>query len=156
MFTNISYIITHSNINRATRRKLYCPNRREFDKISFANANKRANLRRLKWTKEPKMSTLLIVLHVIVALALIVIVLLQMGKGAQAGASFGAGGSQAMFGTTGGNFMSKVTAAAAIIFMLTSLSLAYFHSSPDSKSVMPSVVAPESSAATTDVPTQEK
>ena len=64
------------------------------------------------------MLTVLIGLHIIVSIALIVIVLLQMGKGAQAGASFGAGGSQAMFGSTGGNFMSKVTAGAAIISCL--------------------------------------
>jgi preprotein translocase subunit SecG len=101
------------------------------------------------------MSTLLIVIHVIVAIALIVIVLLQMGKGAQAGASFGAGGSQAMFGSTGGNFMSKVTAAAAVIFMLTSLSLAYFHGSDNSKTVMPSIVAPEQSSAPADTPATE-
>ena len=87
------------------------------------------------------MTSVLIGLHIIVSIALIVIVLLQMGKGAQAGASFGAGGSQAMFGSTGGNFMSKVTAAAAIIFMLTSLSLAYFYGSPSSQTVMPSSVA---------------
>ncbi|WP_321371697.1 preprotein translocase subunit SecG [uncultured Desulfuromusa sp.] len=86
------------------------------------------------------MTSILIGLHIIVSIALIVIVLLQMGKGAQAGASFGAGGSQAMFGSTGGNFMSKVTVAAAVIFMLTSLSLAYFYGSATSKSVMPSSV----------------
>ena len=88
------------------------------------------------------MSNFLIVLHVIVSIALIIIVLLQMGKGAEAGASFGAGASQTIFGASGGgNFMSKVTAGAAIIFMLTSLSLAYFYGSPSSQSVMPSTVA---------------
>ena len=87
------------------------------------------------------MTTVLIGLHIIVSIALIVIVLLQMGKGAQAGASFGAGGSQAMFGSTSGNFMSKITAGAAIIFMLTSLSLAYFYGSASSQTVMPSSVA---------------
>ncbi|MCK4621227.1 MAG: preprotein translocase subunit SecG [Desulfuromonadales bacterium] len=88
------------------------------------------------------MSSLLIILHVIVSIALIIIVLLQMGKGAEAGASFGAGASQTIFGASGGgNFMSKVTAGAAIIFMLTSLSLAYFYGSPSSQSVMPSTVA---------------
>ncbi len=87
------------------------------------------------------MVSVLIGLHIVVSIAMIVIVLLQMGKGAQAGASFGAGGSQAMFGSTGGNFMSKVTAGAAIIFMLTSLSLAYFYGSPQSQTVMPSSVA---------------
>ncbi len=88
------------------------------------------------------MSNFLIVLHVVVSIALIIIVLLQMGKGAEAGASFGAGASQTIFGASGGgNFMSKVTAGAAIIFMLTSLSLAYFYGSPSSQSVMPSTVA---------------
>ncbi len=93
------------------------------------------------------MTAFLIVLHVVVSVALIVIVLLQMGKGAEAGASFGAGGSQAVFGATGGNFMSKVTAGAAIIFMLTSLSLAYFYGSPESQSIMPSSVAAPPQAA---------
>ena len=86
------------------------------------------------------MTQILIGIHIIVSIALIVIVLLQMGKGAQAGASFGAGGSQAQFGSTGGNFMSKVTVGAAVIFMLTSLSLAYFYNSPSSQTVMPSSV----------------
>jgi preprotein translocase subunit SecG len=76
-----------------------------------------------------------------------------MGKGAQAGASFGAGGSQAMFGSTGGNFMTKVTAGAAIVFMLTSLSLAYFYSSPSSQTIMPSsVAAPAQPAPTAPAP----
>ena len=94
------------------------------------------------------MTSVLIGLHIVVSIALIVIVLLQMGKGAQAGASFGAGSSQAMFGSTGGNIMSKVTAAAAIIFMLTSLSLAYFYGSPSSQTVMPSSVAAPAQPAT--------
>lgn len=87
------------------------------------------------------MTQILIGIHIVVSIALIVIVLLQMGKGAQAGASFGAGGSQAQFGSTGGNFMSKVTVGAAVIFMLTSLSLAYFYNAPSSQTVMPSSVA---------------
>lgn len=87
------------------------------------------------------MTYLLIGLHVVVCLALIVIVLLQMGKGAEVGATFGAGSSQTIFGASGGaNFMSKVTAAAAIIFMLTSLSLAYFYGSPASQTIMPASV----------------
>jgi len=94
------------------------------------------------------MSTFLIALHVIVCIALIIIVLLQMGKGAEAGASFGAGGSQTVFGASGGgSFMGKVTAGAAIIFMLTSLALAYFYGSPSSQSVMPSSVAAPAPAA---------
>ncbi len=87
------------------------------------------------------MTYLLIGLHVVVCLALVVIVLLQMGKGAEVGASFGAGGSQTIFGASGGaSFMGKVTAAAAVIFMLTSLSLAYFYGSPASQTVMPASV----------------
>ncbi len=87
------------------------------------------------------MTNLLIGLHVTVSLALIIIVLLQMGKGAEVGASFGAGGSQTILGAAGGaSFMGKVTAAAAVIFMLTSLSLAYFYGSPDSQTIMPASV----------------
>ncbi len=87
------------------------------------------------------MTYLLIGLHVTVCLALIVIVLLQMGKGAEVGASFGAGGSQTILGASGGaSFMGKVTAAAAVIFMLTSLSLAYFYGSPASQTIMPASV----------------
>lgn len=88
------------------------------------------------------MTAFLVSLHVVVCIALIVIVLLQMGKGAQAGASFGAGSSQTIFGASGGgSFMGKVTAGAAVIFMLTSLSLAYFYGSPESQTVMPSAVS---------------
>lgn len=93
------------------------------------------------------MITVLIGIHIIVSIAMIVIILLQMGKGAQAGASFGAGSSQTMFGSTGGNVMTKVTAGVAVVFMLTSLSLAYLYGSPASKSVMPgSVNVPAQSA----------
>lgn len=72
------------------------------------------------------MSILLVIVHVIVCLALILIVLLQTGKGADMGAAFGGGASQTLFGTTGAStFLSKATTAAAVIFMLTSLTLAY-------------------------------
>lgn len=95
------------------------------------------------------MITVLIGIHILVSIALIVIILLQMGKGAQAGASFGAGSSQTMFGSTGGNFMSKVTVTAAVVFMLTSLSLAYYYGSSASKTIMPgTVTAPAASAPT--------
>lgn len=87
------------------------------------------------------MTYLLITLHVVVCIALIIIVLLQAGKGAEIGASFGAGGSQTVFGAGGGkNFMARLTTGAAIVFMLTSLTLAYFWGEPST--VMPSKVAP--------------
>jgi preprotein translocase subunit SecG len=74
------------------------------------------------------MLTVLIALHVIVCVAMIMIVLLQTGKGADMGAAFGGGSSQTLFGSTGAStFLSKATTGAAVVFMLTSLSLAYFY-----------------------------
>jgi len=71
------------------------------------------------------MVTFVLVLHLLVCVALILIVLLQTGKGAEIGAAFGGGGSSTLFGSRGaGTFLSKLTAAAAAIFMLTSLYLA--------------------------------
>ena len=87
------------------------------------------------------MVTFLLILHVVVSIALIIIVLLQAGKGAEAGASFGGGASQTVFGASGGrSFMSKMTTSAAFIFMLTSLSLTYFYGKPGSDSLMPDQV----------------
>ena len=75
------------------------------------------------------MSILLIVIHITVCIALIMIVLLQTGKGADMGAAFGGGSSQTLFGSTGAStFLSKATTAAAIIFMVTSLGLAWMSS----------------------------
>jgi preprotein translocase subunit SecG len=69
------------------------------------------------------MYVLLIVLHVIVSFIMVGVILLQAGKGAEIGASFG-GSSQTVFGSRGpGTFLSKLTVAAAVIFMVTSLSL---------------------------------
>lgn len=66
---------------------------------------------------------LVVILHVIVCIALILIVLLQKGKGADMGAAFG-GSSQAVFGGAGASsFLSKITTAAAIIFVITCLLL---------------------------------
>jgi preprotein translocase subunit SecG len=73
------------------------------------------------------MTIFLTVLHVTVCVVLIVVVLLQRGKGAEIGAVFGGGAGSTVFGSRGaGNFLTKLTTGAAIIFMLTSLSLAYF------------------------------
>jgi preprotein translocase subunit SecG len=84
----------------------------------------------------------LIVLHVVVAIALILIVLLQAGKGAGIGAAFG-GASQTVFGPRGpGNFLSKLTTAAAGIFMITSLVLAIFSAQYGGSSVVLSTPAP--------------
>ncbi len=73
------------------------------------------------------MQTLIVVIQVIVAIVIVGLVLLQQGKGADAGASFGAGASQTVFGASGsGNFLVKATTIAATIFFITSLSLAIF------------------------------
>jgi preprotein translocase subunit SecG len=78
------------------------------------------------------MVTLITVLHVLAAIFLILIVLLQSGKGASLGAAFG-GASQTVFGATGAtSFLTKLTAASAIIFMVTSLTLAYFSTRSES------------------------
>ena len=83
------------------------------------------------------MSVLLIIIHVLVCVALIMIVLLQTGKGADMGAAFGAGASQTLFGSSGaGTFFGKATTAIAVIFMLTSLVLAYISSNRTDSSVM--------------------
>ena len=61
--------------------------------------------------------------HIVMSIVLILIVLLQAGKGADVSAAFGGGSSHTVFGSRGaGTFLSRLTAAAAIIFMLTSLS----------------------------------
>ncbi len=83
------------------------------------------------------MYTLVVILHVVVSVALILIILLQTGKGADIGAVFGGGSSQTLFGSSGPtSFLSKLTAAAAVIFMCTSLFLAYFSGARPASSIM--------------------
>src|SRR5271166_4533124 len=76
--------------------------------------------------------TLLDILHISVCLFLMLVVLLQQGKGGGMGAAFGGGASQQVFGGRGaGNLLTRATAVCAGLFMLTSVSLAYFSSSGD-------------------------
>ncbi len=104
------------------------------------------------------MSTFIIVIHIVVAFALILIVLLQTGKGADMGAVFGGGGSQTLFGSTGAStFLSRLTTAAAVVFMLTSLGLAYVSSHRSGRSVMSEITvpaAPQTEQATPQAPVQ--
>ncbi len=89
------------------------------------------------------MTTFLIIMHVIVCIAIIMIVLLQTGKGADMGAAFGGGSSQTLFGSTGGStFLGKMTTVVAVIFMLTSLGLAYLSGHSMKKSIMTDQKAP--------------
>lgn len=73
------------------------------------------------------MESVVLVLHVLVAVAMIGLILLQQGKGAEMGASFGAGASQTVFGAAGSvGFLTKFTAVLAAIFFMTSLGLAVY------------------------------
>lgn len=72
------------------------------------------------------MQSVLLLIHVVIAIALVGLVLLQHGKGADAGAAFGSGASQTVFGSQGsGSFLTRVTAILATVFFVTSLMLAY-------------------------------
>ena len=83
------------------------------------------------------MDTLITVVHVIAAFSLILTVLLQAGKGAAMGSGLGGGSSQTMFGSSGaGNFLTKLTTGIAILFMVTSLTLATFSNNKKSSSVI--------------------
>jgi preprotein translocase subunit SecG len=73
------------------------------------------------------MENLILLAHLLTALAIIGLILLQQGKGAEMGASFGSGASQTLFGATGsGNFFAKLTAIFAAVFFATSMTLAIF------------------------------
>jgi preprotein translocase subunit SecG len=99
------------------------------------------------------MHTLIVILHVIVSVALILVILLQTGKGSDIGAVFGGGSSQTLFGSTGPtSFLSKLTAGAAIIFMLTSLFLAYFSGIGGTRSIMKGAAPVQSMPAPTAAP----
>ena len=87
------------------------------------------------------------VIHVLACLFLIVVVLLQTGKGADMGAVFG-GGSQTLFGSSGaGNFLTKLTTATAITFMLTSLLLTIHASRAPSSDLLNRLPAAEAPSA---------
>lgn len=100
------------------------------------------------------MSTFLIIIHTIVCIALILIILLQTGKGADMGAAFGGGSSQTLFGSTGSStFLGKLTTVAAVVFMLTSLGLAYLSGHRTTSSIMTDKKAPiEQQAAPETIP----
>jgi preprotein translocase subunit SecG len=98
---------------------------------------------------------LVVALQIIAALVMIGLVLIQHGKGADMGASFGSGASGSLFGATGSaNFMSRSTAVCAAIFFACTLALAYFsndraHPSTDSVLDRPVLGAPAASAPLT-------
>ena len=73
------------------------------------------------------MENIILIIHFIIAILIIGFVLIQQGKGAEAGASFGAGASQTVFGSSGSwNFFSKITAVLATLFFVSSVTLAVY------------------------------
>lgn len=69
------------------------------------------------------------IIHIITAIGLILVVLLQTGRGSDIGAAFGGGSSQTLFGSSGSSgFMTKLTTIGVVVFMVTSLVLAYMYS----------------------------
>jgi preprotein translocase subunit SecG len=89
------------------------------------------------------MQTLVLVIHVLAALSISVLVLLQHGKGADMGAAFGSGSAGSLFGSAGAaNFLSRSTAVLAAVFFATTLGLAYFSAPSKSGSVVESLAAP--------------
>ncbi len=80
------------------------------------------------------METLVLVIHILVALSMIGLILIQQGKGAEAGASFGGGGAATVFGASGGaNFLTRTTAVLVAVFFITSITLAIFAKQNSSK-----------------------
>jgi preprotein translocase subunit SecG len=89
------------------------------------------------------MTQVLIIIHIVVCVAMIMIVLLQTGKGADMGAAFGGGASQTLFGSGGAStFLTKLTTVAAVVFMITSLALAYYSTNRAKSSIMLETKAP--------------
>jgi preprotein translocase subunit SecG len=92
------------------------------------------------------MSLVVLIIHVVACLSLILVVLLQAGKGASMGAAFG-GSSQTVFGSAGATpFLAKLTTIVAVLFMLTSLGLAIFANRGGMPSVMQEMSPPAQTA----------
>lgn len=90
------------------------------------------------------MQTLILVLHVLAALCVIGLVLMQQGKGADMGAAFGSGSAGSVFGSSGSaNFLSRSTAVLAAVFFLTSMGLTYLASNKGQQEGVMSTVREE-------------
>lgn len=90
-----------------------------------------------QYFQENLMHTIVLVIHVLAALSVIGLVLLQHGKGADMGAAFGSGASGSLFGVTGAsNFLSRATAVMVTVFFITSITLAYLGTQKSGSSLM--------------------
>ncbi len=86
----------------------------------------------------PVLYSVLMTIQVLSAISIVVLVLLQQGKGADMGAAFGSGSAGSVFGAAGSaNFLSRTTAVAATVFFLTTLALAYTNKGPNIESSAP-------------------
>lgn len=94
------------------------------------------------------MTTVLLIIHVLVAVALVGLVLIQHGQGADAGAAFGSGASGTVFGARGAtSFLTRTTAVLATVFFLTSVALTYIAAHrPERGSVTDTISTPERTA----------
>lgn len=101
--------------------------------------------------------TVLVIVQVLVALGLVGLILLQHGKGADAGAAFGSGASGTVFGSRGSaNFLSRATAWLATIFFCVSLALAYLvHGQRESSSIVDRIQASPGAAAPAEAPADQ-
>jgi preprotein translocase subunit SecG len=91
------------------------------------------------------MQTLVLVFHILAAVGIVVLVLLQHGKGADMGAAFGSGSAGSLFGSAGAsNFLSRTTAVLAAVFFATSLGLTYFSAPSKSSGVLQHLEVPVS------------
>jgi preprotein translocase subunit SecG len=104
------------------------------------------------------MQQLILIIHILVAIAIIALVLMQHGRGADVGASFGSGSSNTMFGSAGAlPFLMKLTVACAALFFITSISLTYLaargeHKAQTTMPAMPSMPATQTTKAAQPVP----
>ena len=96
------------------------------------------------------MQSIILILHILIAVSIIALVLLQHGKGADAGAAFGSGSSNTMFGSSGSTpFLMKVTVILAVGFFATSISLSYLVSRQQKQQAFVTMPGSSSPAQTT-------
>jgi preprotein translocase subunit SecG len=100
------------------------------------------------------MQTILVVVHLFLAIGMVTLILLQHGKGADAGAAFGSGASATVFGARGSaSFLSRTTAILAALFFVSSMALAYFASQAGTqKGIMEQAVEQVAPQVQSDVP----
>ncbi len=102
------------------------------------------------------LTILFTIIHVLVCLFLILVVLAQQGKGQDLASAFGGAGSQTAFGARGtATLLSKITAGAAAIFMITSLTLSFLRPAVSERTVVPDMPAPASETSTPSTPPEE-